>query len=250
MLSALDPLALLTIVVALGLGGFVKGATGSGAPLVAVPVIAAFYDVRFAIVVMVLPNIVLNVMQVWTYRSHLKWQGLALWMSLGAVPGMVIGTLLLSRLPAEALKLGLGAILVIYLVLRLVDPDFAIGRRTALRLSFPTGVLGGILQGAAGMSGPLAMLFLSTQSLARPVFIATVSTFYLTNSLIQAPALWAEGLLTAQGMALSAIALVPVLVAMPLGSRVGRRMSTQTFNHWILVLIAVLAVRLLWRGFA
>jgi hypothetical protein len=249
-MSAMDPLAILTIFVALGLGGFVKGATGSGAPLIAVPVIAAFYDVRLAIVVMVLPNIVLNVMQVWSFRQHLTGRGVALRMCVGAVPGMVIGTLLLSRLPAEALKLGLGAILVIYLVLRVVDPDFSLGQRMALRLSLPTGVLGGILQGAAGMSGPLAMLFLSTQGLARPVFIATISVFYLTNAVVQAPALWVEGLLTAEGMALSAIALVPVLLAMPLGARVGRRMSTETFNRVILVLIALLAVRLLWRGFA
>jgi len=248
-MSGIDPFAILTIVVALGLGGFVKGATGSGAPLIAVPVIAAFYDVRFAIVVMVVPNIVLNVMQVWSYREHVTGRGVALWMCVGAVPGMAIGTLLLSRLPAEALKLGLGVILVIYLVLRLVDPDFALPRRVALRLSLPVGLLGGILQGAAGMSGPLAMLFLSTQSLARPVFIATISIFYLTNAVVQAPALWVEGLLTAEGMIFSTIALVPVLVAMPLGGRVGRRMSTETFNRWILVLIAVLAVRLLWRAF-
>ena len=48
-----DPLAILAVLTALALGGLVKGATGAGAPLVAVPVMAAFFDVRVAVAVMV-----------------------------------------------------------------------------------------------------------------------------------------------------------------------------------------------------
>ena len=57
MLGELDPVALVTIILALGLGGFVKGATGSGVPLVAVPIIAAFHDVTMAILVLVVPTL-------------------------------------------------------------------------------------------------------------------------------------------------------------------------------------------------
>lgn len=39
------------------LGGILKGATGAGAPLLAVPAIALLFDVPFAIVVMVIPDV-------------------------------------------------------------------------------------------------------------------------------------------------------------------------------------------------
>ena len=60
MTGAIDPVALLTVAIALGIGGFVKGITGSGTLLVAVPIVAALYDVTMGILVMVIPNIVIN----------------------------------------------------------------------------------------------------------------------------------------------------------------------------------------------
>lgn len=248
MTGGLDPAQLLTIAVALGMGGFVKGATGAGAPLIAIPVMAAFFDVSLAIVVMVMPNIVMNVAQVWSYRADIRPAKIAVLLAVGSVPGMVVGTYLLTRAPERGLFLGLGILLAVYILLRLLDPKFSISRATAVRLSLPVGILGGVMQGAAGTSGPLALLFLSTQNLARPMFIGTISSFFLANSLVQAPALWWEGLLTWHWIWISTLAVVPVWLCLPLGNSVGRRMSPETFNRWVLILLGLLAIRLVWRG--
>lgn len=247
-MAGLDPVVLLTIAVALGLGGFVKGATGAGAPLVAVPVMAAFFDMTLAILVMVVPNIVMNVSQMWSYRASIRPARIAILLSVGSVPGMVLGTYLLTRAPERALFVGLGLLLAGYILLRVADPKFSITPRMAVRLSLPVGILGGVMQGAAGTSGPLVLLFMSTQNLARPVFIGTISAFFLANSAAQAPALWWEGLLTWRWLGISALALIPVWLCLPLGNVVGRRMSTAAFNRWVLILLAILALRLLWRG--
>lgn len=248
MFAGLDPVALMTIAVALGLGGFVKGATGAGAPLVAVPVMAAFFDMTLAILVMLVPNFVMNATQVWSYRASIRPARIAALMSVGAVPGMFLGTLLLTRAPEEALYVGLGLLLTGYVGLRLADPRFTLPRDMAIRLSLPVGLLGGVMQGAAGTSGPLALMFLSTQNLARPMFIGTISTFFLVNAAIQVPALWLEGLLTSRWLGISTLALIPAGLCLPLGNRLGRRMTPEAFNRWVLILLAILAVRLLWRG--
>lgn len=246
--DAIDPLALLTIAVALGVGGFFKGATGAGAPLVGVPIVAAFYDVTMGILVMAVPNIVMNVKQVWSYWHEIRPAQIAIYLSVGAVPGMAIGTMLLASAPQEALQLGLGVFLVAYLVLRLVDPKFSIPEAIALRISLPTGILGGVMQGLVGTSGPLALLFLNSQKLARPMFIGTISAFFLTNALVQAPALWWEGLLTPEWIAISTVALIPVWLCLPLGNRAAQKLSAVAFDRLIMALLAVLAVRLIWRG--
>jgi uncharacterized membrane protein YfcA len=51
-----DTITIIAILVAFALGGILKGATGAGAPIVTIPVIAAFYDVRIAVIIMVIPN--------------------------------------------------------------------------------------------------------------------------------------------------------------------------------------------------
>ena len=54
---AFDPITIFAILAAFALGGTLKGATGAGAPIMTIPVIAAFYDVRIAVIIMVLPNL-------------------------------------------------------------------------------------------------------------------------------------------------------------------------------------------------
>lgn len=251
MLNGLDPAAMVAIAVALGLGGLVKGATGAGAPLIAVPVMAGFYDVKLAIVLMVIPNLVNNAVQTWTYRDRIGGMArIGPLMAAASIPGIFIGTALLSRLSPEALSAGMAAILAAYLCLRLVDPTFALAPGTGAWLSAPVGLVAGILQGAAGMSGPLALLFLSTLRMERPDFVATISIFFLTGALTQAPALWHQGLLTWPVLLLGVVALVPVSVGLQVGDRVARRADPATFNRLVLVLIALLAARLAWKAIA
>ena len=52
-----DTITIIAILIAFALGGILKGATGAGAPIVTIPVIAAFYDVRVAVIIMVIPNL-------------------------------------------------------------------------------------------------------------------------------------------------------------------------------------------------
>ena len=66
---AFDPITIFAILVAFALAGTLKGATGAGAPIITIPVIAAFYDVRMAVVIMVLPNLLTNISQIYQFRK-------------------------------------------------------------------------------------------------------------------------------------------------------------------------------------
>ena len=48
----------------------VKGITGLGLPLVAIPVLAGFIGVERAVVLMLVPGIGLNFGLLWNYRAH------------------------------------------------------------------------------------------------------------------------------------------------------------------------------------
>ena len=65
------PLSAIAIVfVCLALGGILKGATGAGAPILAVPALAMLFDVQFAVAIMVMPNLLTNAWQAWRFRHH------------------------------------------------------------------------------------------------------------------------------------------------------------------------------------
>ncbi|MEO9297142.1 hypothetical protein [Devosia alba] len=56
----MDLTSVLIIVLALGGGGFVKGATGMGLPLVALPVLTTAFGLQHAVGLMVVPLIATN----------------------------------------------------------------------------------------------------------------------------------------------------------------------------------------------
>lgn len=105
----MEPQLLIVMILALGAGAVVKGATGMGLPLVAMPILAAFLGVPHAIAVMMLPIIVTNAWQLLQYRGHLGGMHFLTGFLLAAVLGVVIGTWLLTALPESTLALALAS---------------------------------------------------------------------------------------------------------------------------------------------
>ncbi len=158
---ALDPSSYVAIFAALALGGVLKGATGAGVPVIAVPVIAAFVDVRFAVMVMVVVNLMTNTRQIWTFRDTRLPEGFALRFGLAGAVGALIGTGLLVWLPEEVLSAMLAGLVFAYIGLRLARPDFRLSMEVARRFVIPVGAIGGVFQGAAGISAPVSVSFLN-----------------------------------------------------------------------------------------
>lgn len=229
---------------AFALGGVLKGATGAGAPLLAVPLLAMLYDIRLAIALFTLPSLVPNIWQGWAYRHHLPPNALVFGFAFGGAIGAGVGTAILVSLPSELLMLGVAAAVLIYVAFRLARPDWALDIQVAVRLAIPVGFVGGVLQGAAGLSAPVSITFLNAIKMERGAFIAAISVFFAVMALIQIPLLLACGVLTPVRAALSAGALVPLLAAMPLGAALARRMSRTMFDRIILGLLTLIALRI------
>ncbi|MEQ9260404.1 MAG: sulfite exporter TauE/SafE family protein [Roseovarius sp.] len=243
-MTSFDPMTMTIIAAALGLGGLLKGATGAGTPIVAVPVIAAFFDVRLAVAVLCLPNLCTNLAQMRRYGgARLEGRFTPSFVAAGAL-GALAGTVLLTSMPGRMLLLLVNAAIIAYIALRLLHPDFRLARRAAGRLAFPVGLIAGILQGAAGISAPVSLSFLNAMRLRRESFIFTISTFFAAMSAVQIPALYVAGLLTPQILLLSLVALVPLFAAIPVGAWLARSLSPDGFDKLTLLLLCGLALRL------
>jgi len=64
---------LIPVAVAFALGGILKGATGAGAPIIVVPLLALLYAVKFAVAVFVIPSVISHLWQLWAFtQQHLS----------------------------------------------------------------------------------------------------------------------------------------------------------------------------------
>jgi uncharacterized membrane protein YfcA len=242
--SGAGGLDLVVIVAAIAIGAFVKGATGGGLPQIAIPVMAAFLGVERSVVVMAIPGVVANGWLVWSHRAEAsETRDLPVMMGCGAV-GSVIGTLALKGLDARVLSLALAAIIVGYVVLSLTHPGFHLPPRVTRIASPPVGVAAGGLQGATGISGPLLSTYLHGFGLRPRAYVFALATLFFGFALVQTIALFGVGLYTESRLVESLLALVPIAVALPLGSWAARRISVRTFNRAILALLLASAAAL------
>lgn len=241
-------MSLILVFLAFGLGGILKGATGAGAPIIAVPVMTIFFGAPFAVAVFAIPNLVTNIWQGWSFRKHALTGRLTLHFAVAGALGAGVGSFMLVWLPMEALNLTVALSVLTYVGFRALRPGWELGLTRAEALAAPMGFLGGILQGAAGLSAPVSLSFLNALKLQRPQFIFTISVFFFAMALVQIPLLTGLGVLTGRHVAISCLALIPLVAAMPLGSWLGRRISASTFDRVILGLLVILALRLVWQA--
>ena len=66
----MDPHTIFITFISLGVGGILKGATGVGAPLIAIPALALIFDVPTAIAIFSIPNLLTNALQAWRFWPH------------------------------------------------------------------------------------------------------------------------------------------------------------------------------------
>lgn len=233
---------------AFAIGGILKGATGAGAPLVAVPLLTLLMGAEYAVTVMAVGNLVLNTIQSWACRRDLLPLRFNLrFFGMGAL-GILAGTWVLVALDDRVLSVVVACGALAYVALRLARPGLGLSYDRAERIAPVAGLAAGTLQGASGISAPVTLSFLNAMRLPRPAFVASVAGFFGTTAIAQVPALWAAGLLSPDRALAGLGAAVAILAFMPLGAWLGRRVRPVTFDRIILALLAIIALRILLGG--
>ena len=244
-----DPLIIIAVLVAFSLGGILKGATGAGAPIITIPVIAAFYDVRIAVIIMVVPNLLTNIGQLFQFRKTILPKFFTLSFALGGGIGAFLGTILLVNLSIKILTLSVAFIVIIYILLKLIVPSWKLTYKKAEKLVFLMGTGGGVLQGTAGLSAPISITFLNSMKLERNQFIPTISVYFGVMSIFQMPTLYYYDFLNLEIIIVSFISTLVLLLFMPFGSWIAKSVSKESFDKITLILLGFIAFRIIYLNF-
>lgn len=247
---SLPILAAIALVVAVA--AFAHGVIGVGFPLITTPCIALLTDMKTAVLVTVLPNILLNVLSIlrggnWRDSLLQHWR-LAAYVLLGSL----VGTQLLIGLPAEPLKLALALMMLVSINLnrlKKLDWSFLSRHRRSSEAAF--GLLGGILSGTVNVSvPPLAIYFLGL-SLSPTATVQLFNLCFIVGKLTQAGTLAAHGEFSADILWQSAGLTVLAVVFLLPGMRLQSRLDAATYRRWLnFTLLAMALVMLLQVGLA
>jgi uncharacterized membrane protein YfcA len=237
---------LVLILAAVSFSFLVKGVAGFGGPLLAVPILAPTLGVEHAVVVVSIANLVSNLMMLWEHRTGFgDTRSLLVRLLSAGAAGTVLGTWILTRLDNRPLGLAVAALVLGYIVVSLRRPDFRLGPARGLQLAWPIGAIGGLVHGATGNSGPVFGTFLHSLGLARSSFVFALTAPFLIFGSIQVLTLFGLGAFTEDRTSQALWAILPVLIVIPLGTRIARRLNQRAFERIVMALLAFAAIRLL-----
>lgn len=236
--------------VGIAMGGVVKGATGAGAPVIGVPVLAVVFDVPMAVAIFAVLNVISNTWQMTTFYKDIVDLRFAWRHALAAAAGVVPGSILLANLPTEVLSVVMAGVVFLYIGSRSTRPDWSLTRDQGRRFGPALGFVGGVLQGAGGISAPVSVSFLNALRLSRVDFIGTISVYFLAMASLQIPTLIALGILSWERVGFAVLAVIPMFMGISIGAWIAKRFSKESFDRAVLILLAVIAVKLVWDAFS
>ncbi|MBI4247522.1 MAG: sulfite exporter TauE/SafE family protein [Candidatus Rokubacteria bacterium] len=214
----------------------------------ATPVLALFVDVKVAVPVLVLPNLIMDAIQVARLGELLPTaRRMAVLLAFGLV-GTFIGTRLLVVLSGRAVTLVMGGMVLLFVALNATRFRPRVSPAWAPWLAPPVGFIAGVTGGLANVPGlPLVIYFYSLR-MEKTEFVRTVAVTFIVYKIIQLGAAAWYGLL-GWGLLAASVALAGVgLGAFWLGLRVQDRLDPRAFNRAVLGFLAVLGGWLMIRA--
>ena len=227
------------VVCSLIVAGLLKGTIGVGMPVVALPLLSLFIDIKSAAMLLSVPLIFSNLPQALeggkTGRSLLQLTPVLL----GMIPGLFIGVRILLALDANVAKIIAGLALIGAGLVTLLAPRLQLPSRMVFPAGITFGFCGGILGGIAAMAGPLVFIFLLAKGLHGKAFTKEASLYLVVSSGVLAIFLTASRQFSWLDVLVSMAAMLPVALGMVAGQHLRDKIAPETFRK--LVLIAVIA---------
>lgn len=234
--------------VALLFASFVKGATGLGFPLIATPTVALLLDIRIAVTILILPNLLMDVTQV--FRDGFPYATLRRFRSMVGltVIGVFLGTMVLVILPLWTLNLCLGIMVVVFVLSHWLKFDFTISPGAERVLSPIFGFISGFLNGMTNAAGPTLAIYFYCLKLEKRDFVKSVATIFVITKATQLVAVSTWNLFNWNTITLSIQVVLFTLLGFYAGLKTQDRVNQKTFSRALLVLLTLVGIVLIARA--
>src|SRR6266404_6305343 len=209
---------------------FVNGAIGYGFSSLTLPVALVFYSNRILNPAVVVIEILINL-----YVIFINLNGVpAVWkrvlpILIGLLPGIAVGAFVLASLQPSWIKF------VTYTVILPLILIQAAGWRRPIRstwlIGLPFGTALGILYSVTTISGPPLAILFNNQGLVKTEFRAGLALVRVAESSVTAIVYYQLGLFIAESQNILLVFIPSVVVGIPLGAYLIRRLDAETFRR-------------------
>ena len=221
--------------------GFLRGVTGFGFALAAVPLYSLSVPPLQAVILAQMLQIAAAPVDILQTRRHVEWRTLGM-LCAGALICTPIGTLIALRLPVEVLRLAIAGVVLLGLVALWARFRVSEGRGPAM----VAGAMAGLLGGLAAMRGPPAVAYFLGRGVDKRISRASLLIFFAFTACVALSSLsLASDVLTSDLLLHAAIAWPLMILGTWGGTRLFERMGE---GHYRSAAIGVLFLSAILTG--
>ena len=210
--------------------GLCKWCVGYGFSSLTVPLALVFYTNRILNPAIVLIEVLLNLYVLFINRDGVP----AVWrrvfpILIGLLPGIAVGAFVLASLQPGWIKLGTYTVILPLILIQAAGWRRPIRSTWLIGLPFGTGL--GILYSVTTISGPPLAILFNNQGLVKNEFRAGLALVRVAESSVTALVYYQLGLFIAESENLLLVFVPSVVVGVPLGAYLIRRVDAETFRR-------------------
>nr|WP_319388267.1 sulfite exporter TauE/SafE family protein [uncultured Cohaesibacter sp.] len=176
------------------------------------------------------------------YGRHVDWRIVGV-MAVSCLPFAYGGSLLLAHVPGDLVKRLLGSMVLCYVILK------HIGRLPAVRIGWRGLVVGsalyGFVSGLVGSGNLIKVIMFREMQISRQAFVGAMAATSVMSNLAKLSGYWQSGLLTADMSEPAAALVVSAIAAALLGRFVLNRISADSFETGLQILMVIAALALI-----
>ena len=223
---------------------FVRGMTGFGSALVAVPLLVMVLPLKLAVPIVVLLDYAASLGHGVRHFHHIQWRDL-LPMIPSTLLGILIALFLLKNVQPGLLTDGLGIFIIGYALYSLMPLPPLRGSRL---WSAPLGVLAGLVGTLFATGGPFSVIYLELRELSKNAFRGTIASLLFIDGGMRLIGFTASGFYHRDNLILTLIALPIMAAGLYAGGHIHTNLSQQSFTRLVAVVLIASGFSLLIKG--
>ncbi|MGI6639134.1 MAG: sulfite exporter TauE/SafE family protein [Desulfobulbus sp.] len=219
--------------------GLVQGLTGFGAGLVAIPLLTMMIDIKLAVPLCILHNMIITSSLTVALHRYFDWRKI-MPLFLGGIPGVLLGAYWFKHVEPSWLELILGVMLICYSLFNLVFQP------KPLYLSSLWGYVAGFFTGAissvVSAGGPPSIIYATLTGWEKEEMKATLTGFFLLNGIFMVTVYYLGGLFTMETLSYFAFTAPFVFFGSMLGSRLSSRINQRSYLRLVYILLTIMGL--------
>ncbi len=246
MLESVSPVLIAAAASVVLVAYVIRGITGFGSGLIAVPLLALLLPLKFVVPLILLLDFTASVVIGGFTFQRVLWSEIGVLIPFGVV-GVVLGTSLLVSLPQQPMLIVLAIFIFIFALRSLLGlrGDKPVSRAWAVPASLTGGTVGALF----GTGGPPYVIYLTHRISDKSALRATLSALFFTEGVTRIVTFVIAGLLLSSQVWMAYLAALPLMLgALYLGGRVHVGLSPTGMTRLVGGLLLVSSFSLLYKA--